>query len=149
MISRIGATRLGVWAIKHLVTPLQRWIYRSTGGRYLIVGGSHDKILLLTTKGRRSGKDRTIPVFYLRDGNRLVVCNVNPGFERTNPWVLNLRAYTVARAQISRKLAKYHARELTDAELEKYWPKLVELWPAYQAHYEKSGKRVVFVLDPL
>jgi deazaflavin-dependent oxidoreductase (nitroreductase family) len=46
----------------------------------------------LTTTGRRTGKARTVPLLYLRDGNRVVICNVNPGFERPNPWVLNLRA---------------------------------------------------------
>lgn len=49
------------------------------------MGGCPATILLLTTKGRRTGKERTTPIFYLREGERLVICNVNPGFERTNP----------------------------------------------------------------
>jgi len=39
-------------------------------------------------------------VFSLRDGDHLVVCNVNPGFERPNPWILNLRAEPRARVQV-------------------------------------------------
>ncbi len=147
-VSKLGASRFGVWTIKHVITPFQRWIYRSTGGRYLIVGGSRDRILLLTTKGRKSGKYRTVPVFYLRDGDQLVVCNVNPGFEHTNPWVLNLRANPVAQVQIGQEVSKYNARELTDTEVERYWIELVKLWPAYRTHYERSGKRAVFVLEP-
>lgn len=149
MIGRIGSTPIGVWTIKHLVSPLHRWIYRSTGGRLSSLGISQDKILLLTTRGRHSGRDRTTPVFYLRSGDRLVVCNVNPGFEHTNPWVLNLRAHPIAKVQIGREVAEYHAREVTDAEMEQYWPHLLELWPAYKAHFERSGQRAVFVLERL
>ena len=149
MIKELGATRFGVWVIKHIVTPIQRWLYKSTGGEMLVVGGSSDRILLLTTKGRRSGKDRTVPVFYLRDGDRVVVCNVNPGFERTNPWVLNIRANPTVYLQISKDRSRYRAYELSDSELLEYWPRLVELWPAYQSHFDKSGKRAVFVLEPL
>jgi len=147
MIRRIGATPIGVWAIRHLVSPLHRRLYRASGGKLLPMGGSSATSLLLTTKGRRTGKERTTPMFYLRDGDRLVVCNVNPGFERTNPWVLNLRAHPVVRAQIGTEAGDYQAREATEKEMERYWPRFVQLWPAYQAHFERSGRRTLFVLE--
>jgi deazaflavin-dependent oxidoreductase (nitroreductase family) len=87
----------GVLAIGRLISPAQRRLYRSTGGRLSLTGRA--PVLLLTTTGRRTGIERTVPLLYLRDGDRLVVCNVNPGFERTNPWVLNLRAHPRARVQ--------------------------------------------------
>jgi len=104
-------------------------------------------VLLLTTKGRRTGKDRTVPVFYLRDGEAVVICNVNPEFERTNPWVINLRSNPLARIQIGSDTARYHAREATDNEIQNLWPRLVDLWPAYQAHFERGGRRTVFILQ--
>jgi len=90
-----------------------------------------------------------MPMFYLRDGDRLVICNVNPGFERTNPWVLNLRAHPMVRAQIGAQAGNYQAREVAEEEMERYWPRLVQLWPAYQTHFERSGRRAVFVLEPV
>lgn len=86
----IGRTRAGVWLIGHVVSPLQRRLYRATGGRVSLLGRAPS--LLLTTTGRRSGKPRTVPLFYVRDGERYIVCNVNPGFERPNPWTPNIRA---------------------------------------------------------
>lgn len=77
---RLGDTRAGVLAIGRVVSPLQRRLYRSTGGRFPLAGRA--PVLLLTTTGRRTGKARTVPLLYLRDGDRVVVCNVNPGFER-------------------------------------------------------------------
>jgi hypothetical protein len=36
----------------------------------------------------------------------------------------------------------------TEAELERYWPQLLRIWPAYERFYEQGGRRSVFVLDP-
>ena len=102
--------------------------------------------LLRTITGRRTGQPRTTPVFYLRDGERLILCNVNPGFERPNPWTLNMRAQPVVDMQIGGWNGRYHAREATEEETTHYWPQLVQMWPAYQQHFARSGQRSIFVL---
>lgn len=146
LAQRLGGTRLGVLAIGRLVSPLQRELYRRTGGRLSLTGRA--PVLLLTTAGRRTGKARTVPLFYIRDGDRLVVCNVNPGFEQPNPWTLNLRAQPHAEVQIGGHTTSVRARAASDHELDRYWPQLTKMWPAYQAFYAKGGKRSVFVLEP-
>jgi deazaflavin-dependent oxidoreductase (nitroreductase family) len=143
---RVGSTRAGVRVIGALVSPLQRWLYRRTAGRLTLTGRA--PILLLTTTGRRTRRDRTVPLLYLRDGDNLVICNVNPGFERPNPWTLNLRAHPQARVQIRGDIAPVLAREATAAELDKYWPRLIELWPAYESFHRRGGHRSVFILEP-
>ena len=149
MVDHLGATRIGVWTIKHIISPLQRWVYRSTDGRIGSTVGSGQTVLLLTTKGRRTGQDRTTPVFYLRDGDTVVICNVTPEGERSNPWVINLRAHPVAQLQIGRDIGQYQAREATDNEITRLWPRLIALWPAYQEHYQRSGQRAIFILERL
>jgi F420H(2)-dependent quinone reductase len=73
----------------------------------------------------------------------------NPtGFERPNPWVLNLRALPRARAQIGRDTIMVRAQPVSGDELDRYWPRLAKLWPAYQTFYDRGGKRSVFVLEP-
>jgi deazaflavin-dependent oxidoreductase (nitroreductase family) len=148
MPGRVGASPLGVWFIGKVISPLQRGIYRLTGGKASIPGLASSVVLLLTTTGRRTGRPRTVPLFYLREGNRLVVCNVNPGFERTNPWVLNLRATPRASVQVGGDTGLYRAREATESEVSRFWPILVHLWPAYQVHLQRGGKRTLFVLEP-
>ena len=148
-IRQLGATRPGVWAIKHVVSPLDRTLYRLSGGRYSTSGRPAAPILLLTITGRKTGKPRTIPVFYLADGEQVVLCNVNPGFERPNPWTLNLRANPVAQLQIGSERRAYRAREASAEEIERYWPQLIQMWPAYEQHFTRSGQRSVFVLQPI
>lgn len=92
----------GVLAIGRIVSPLQRELYRGTAGRLSLTDRA--PVLLLTTTAPRTGKARTVPL-YIRDGDRLVVCNVNPGFERLNPG-LNLRAEPRAQVQLGRRPAR-------------------------------------------
>ena len=152
LVSGIGhalrglAQRRGVLAIGRIVSPLQRQLYRRTGGRLSLTGRA--PVLPLTTTGRRTGKARTVPLLFLRDGERLVICNVNPGFERTNPWVVNLRAQPHAQVQIGRGTTSMTARPASDDELDRYWPQLTKVWPAYQTFSDNGGKRSVFVLKP-
>jgi F420H(2)-dependent quinone reductase len=147
LAQRLGGTRLGVLAIGRVVSPLQRWLYIKSGGRVSLTG--RVPVLLLTTTGRRTGLARTVPLLYTGEGDRLVVCNVNPSFERPNPWILNLRADPCARVQLRRDVFDVTAREASAEEVERYWPRLMRIWPAYQAFYDKGGKRSVFILQPV
>ena len=149
VLRRLGATRLGVWLIKHVISPLDRRLYQRTGGQRVTLGKPLGPLLLLTTTGRRTGKEHTTPVYYLRDGDRLVLCNVNPGFEHPNPWTLNLLAKPLARVQIGSERSICQAREASEAEVEHYWPQLVQVWPAYETFYRRSGRRLIFLLEPL
>jgi len=141
----LGQTRIGVLVIGRVVSQLQRRLYVMTGGRVSLTGRA--PVLLLTTLGRRTGLERTIPLLYAADGDRLIVCNVNPGFERRNPWTLNLRADPRARVRLRRDVFDVVAREVSAEEADRYWPRLTRIWPAYQSFYDKGGERSVFVLE--
>ncbi|WP_160148943.1 nitroreductase/quinone reductase family protein [Amycolatopsis alkalitolerans] len=145
VVRGVGGTRPGVVVIGRVVSPVQRWLYRATRGRVSLTGQA--PVLLITTTGRRTGKERTVPLLYLRDGERFVVCNVNPGFERPNPWTLNLRAHPHVHVQVGRDTFDVLAHEASVDELDRYWPDLTRIWPAYQAFHDKGGARSVFVLE--
>jgi F420H(2)-dependent quinone reductase len=145
---RVASTRPGVVTIRRVVSPFHRRVYQLTGGRLSLTGRA--PVLLLTTTGRRTGLERTVPLLYLCDDDRLVICNVNPGFGPPCSWTLNLRADPRARAQLGRRLTEVTAREVLDEDdLDRYWPRLVRMWPAYGTYYDRGGRRSVFVLDPV
>ena len=67
-------------------------LYRLTNGR---IGGKFiagSPILLLTTTGRQTGKQRTRPLAYVRDEDRYVLCASNGGSPHHPAWYHNLRA---------------------------------------------------------
>jgi deazaflavin-dependent oxidoreductase (nitroreductase family) len=130
VLSRIGGTRAGVWVIGNLISPLQRRVIRITGGRVTL---TRKPVLLLTAVGRRSGRSRTVPLFYLRDGDNLIVCNVRPPGERRNPWPLNVRADPEVTICISGVAEPRIARDARPEEIDRLWPRLVALWPPTSA----------------
>jgi F420H(2)-dependent quinone reductase len=79
---------------------LQVSLYRLTNGR---IGGrfiAGTPILLLTTIGRRTGKRRTRPLAYVRDGDRHVLCASNGGAPTHPGWYHNLSANGRAEIQV-------------------------------------------------
>lgn len=129
-----------------MVSPLDRWLHQVSAGRVRLSGSR--PVLLLTTIGRRSGQRRVTPVFYLRDHDRLVVCNVRPAGERPNPWPRNLEATPDTVMDIGARTLAVTARRATDSEMDRLWPRLLEVWPAYSRHFAATGERHIFVLEP-
>jgi F420H(2)-dependent quinone reductase len=127
-----------------LISPFQRWVIRTTGGRVTL---TRKPVLLLTAIGRRSGQPRTIPLLYLRDGDNLIVCNVRPPGERRNPWPLNVRANPEVTIRISGVAERRRVREAGPEELERLWPSLVALWPPYERFFARTHERAIFVLE--
>lgn len=125
--------------------------YRLTSGR---VGGHWSKagILLLTTAGSKSGKRRTNPVLFLRDGDDLVVVAPHGGRDRNPSWWINLKQNPGAVVQIGEGKMSVRAAEASMEDKTRLWPLLVEMHPTYD-DYQNKTKRVILVgilrpLDP-
>jgi deazaflavin-dependent oxidoreductase (nitroreductase family) len=72
--------------------------------------------LLLTTRGRRSGRPRTVPLAYVEDGPLWVVVAANGGADRNPAWSLNLRADRSATVQVGATRTTVTSREASAAE---------------------------------
>jgi deazaflavin-dependent oxidoreductase (nitroreductase family) len=133
-----------VWVIGNLISPFQRWVIRRTGGRVTLTS---KPVLLLTAIGRRSGRERTVPLLYLRDDENLIVCNVRPPWERRNPWPLNVQTNPDVTIRIRGVAEPRGARDARPDEIERFWPRLVALWPAYDRFFARTHERAIFVLE--
>ncbi len=145
----LGSNPVIVWAIKHIVSPIDRLVLRVTRGRLRPPTSWFVPTLLLTTVGRTTGIDRTTPLVYVSDGAGFVVANARPAGERRNPWVSNLRASQWGQARVGGRQVEVTARELDEGEIEKWWPELVAVWPAFADHYANTGERTMFRLEPI
>jgi F420H(2)-dependent quinone reductase len=134
---------------KRIFPRLDRLVYRLTGGRMMSVGPVLIPTLLLTTTGHRSGKAGTTPLFFVRDGESIVVAGSNFGLPAHPVWAENLLRNPEATVQIGQQSRRYTARLANETEAARAWPRLVESWPAYERYRERSGRDIrIFVLTP-
>ena len=133
-------------AVQRTATKLHTALFRATRGR---VGGSipgSGPVLLLTTNGRKSGRERTVPLLYLRDGEDLVLVASNGGTASHPTWWLNLRANPVAKVEVGDRRLRVRAREASPAEKERLWPRLVEMYGGYEGYQQKTDREIPVVL---
>lgn len=123
-------------------------VYRASGGKMWAKIGQAP-ILLLTTTGRKSGQPRTSPLCYLDDGGRYVVVGSHRGSETHPAWVFNLRANPEASVEIGSEHVAVTASEVSDAEREQVWPKMVAMYPDYDSYTTKTSRKFpLFALTP-
>jgi deazaflavin-dependent oxidoreductase (nitroreductase family) len=133
--------------IRHVVAPLDLTFFRLSHGRW-VFGRRANGIVLLTTRGSRTGRWHATPVFAWPRGAGLIVCNTRPRGERRNPWPHNLDVHPHAQVYAGDGTSSFHARRATPQETERVWPELVARWPSYGVQFERSGERSVFALEP-
>lgn len=110
--------------------------YRANGGRVAQFGGP-SRILLLTTKGARSGRARTTPMMYIADGDRLVVYASNVGSQRHPAWYHNVLAHPDVTVEVATERFEATATVTTGEEREKLW----RLFP-FPDHQERTRRQI-------
>jgi F420H(2)-dependent quinone reductase len=123
-------------------------IYRATRGRLLNSVG-RAPVLLLTTTGRRSGKQRTAPVVYLHDGERVIVIGSNAGNLNEPGWSHNLKANRDAEVEIRGKRRRVRARVAEGDERAELWRRMNEQYAGFDDYERRTSRNIaVFVLEP-
>jgi deazaflavin-dependent oxidoreductase (nitroreductase family) len=126
------------------LSRLHAAVYRLTGGVLgrRLVGND---MLLLTTRGSRTGRRRTVPLLYLRDGETVIVIASWGGRPQNPDWYGNLAAQPRATVQVRSRVWAVRARTATPAERESWWPRIVAAYPGYRA-YQSHTDRVIPVV---
>ena len=124
---------------------LNTWVYRLSGGRILGRMPSGAPICLLTTTGRTSGQRRTVPLLYLADGDDFIVVGSQGGAPRHPGWVLNLEANPRAEVELGRRRVPVAGRRLSDEERDRFWPRLVAMYPPYEDYRRRTTRRIPVV----
>jgi deazaflavin-dependent oxidoreductase (nitroreductase family) len=106
-------------------------------------GMHRDRLLLLTTNGRRSGRPRTSPMAFFYDGGTPVVFASNIGAERHPEWYLNLEADPRVTVETADATFAATANTVRGAERERLWAAAVERFPFLPDHQEKAGDREI------
>jgi len=120
-------------------------LYRLTNGS---IGGrlGESPVLLLTTVGRKSGRQRSNPVIYLPTGRSYAIVASLAGADRHPGWYLNLEASHEADIQVLDQRMHVRAQTVDAARRDQLWPELVAIYPPY-AEYQTRTSRVIPVIE--
>jgi len=136
----------------HLTVRTVRVLSRAHAVAYRLTGGVVGRrlvgndMLLLTTRGRRSGRRRTVPLLYLRDGGSLVVIASFGGHDRHPDWHLNLLDDPDATVRVGRTLVPVRARTASVEERARLWPQAVAAFDGYRGYQARTEREIPVVL---
>jgi F420H(2)-dependent quinone reductase len=141
--ARVMATALRIFSKVHIT------VYRWTGG---MIGGRilGNRMLLLTTTGRKTGQPRTTPVAYLTDGDAMIIVGGAAGAAKHPDWWLNLQSRPEAQVQVGRRKMRVNATRALLEDQQRLWAR----YPAQHTLFDKMQKRMfreipVVILRPL
>ncbi|RZU46155.1 deazaflavin-dependent oxidoreductase (nitroreductase family) [Streptomyces sp. BK022] len=125
-------------------------LYESSGGtkgNTLLDTGL--PVIILTTRGNRSGKLRKTPLMRVEhDGKYAVVASVG-GAPKHPVWYFNVKADPAVELQDGPQKREMRAREVTGDEKARWWERAVAAFPPYAEYQEKTDREIpVFVLEP-
>ena len=111
-----------------------------------IEGMQRDRLVLLTTTGRCSGKSRTTPMMFHRDGDRVLVIASNVGAAAHPDWYRNLAADPHVTVEIGDETYPALAATTEGADRERVWAELKERYPFFADHEVQSAPRTIPVV---
>ena len=128
---------------------LHRNIVRTTGGR---IGGTGFgmPVVILTTTGRKSGKERaTVLTSPLQDGDRVVLVASYGGDDRNPAWFLNLRDNPDVELEMKGTKRAMLAHVASADERADLWPQVVSAYKGYGQYQTKTEREIpLVILDP-
>ena len=114
------------------------------------VGPFGDQLMLLTTTGAQSGRERTSPVMYHRDGERYVVVASKGGAPDNPAWYNNLKANPVATVEVGTETGtetfEVRAREAEGEERERMFADRVAIAPGFGEYQQKTSRQIPVVI---
>ena len=102
----------------------------------------------MTSKGAKTGQDRTAIVTYHRDGDKYVIAATKGGADEHPAWYHNLVAHPEATFEVANDSFQVVARETTGDERQRLYDEHARLYPEFAAYPSKTSRVIpVFVLE--
>ena len=128
-----------------LILKVIVFLYNVSGGR---IGGKMGKVpvLLLTTTGRKTGKQRTLPLVYIMDGSAYVITASAGGADKHPGWFFNIRSNPQATIQVKDKHIKVTAEIAGPEKKPELWARLVEVAPNFAGYQKRTSREIPMVI---
>ena len=121
-------------------------VYRLTGGK---IGGEMigANVLLLTTTGRKSGKQRTLPLMFLQHDDAYMIAASNGGSDTHPGWYWNLRSNPQATIEVMEKKMQVEAELVSEGDRrDRLYQQFIEQTDVYEGHQQRTDRIIPVVL---
>ncbi|GHE76485.1 nitroreductase family deazaflavin-dependent oxidoreductase [Streptomyces spiralis] len=124
-------------------------LYESSGGtKGTTLLDTGLPVILLTTRGARSGRLRKTPLMRVEHDGRYAVVASQGGAPKHPFWYFNLKADPRVELQDGPVKQDMTAREVTGSEKAEWWERAVAAYPPYAEYQTKTSREIpVFVLE--
>jgi deazaflavin-dependent oxidoreductase (nitroreductase family) len=141
-LESFGRSPAGNWYLRRIAPRIDPPLLRLSGGRVSSVYPT--PVMLLTTKGAKSGQPRTLPLLYLTDGERLILMASNYGKTSHPAWYRNLTANPTVEVLAGKRSGTYTASEIKDAgERDRAWELALDQYAGYGDYKQRAGDRTI------
>ena len=147
----VAASRPGAWVFQRTLYPIDKGLFRLTKGRLTVPGLMAGlPVIMVTTTGAKTGKDRTMPLVGIPIDDDVAVIGSNYGQKPTPGWVYNLRAKPQATVVYGARSVEVTARSATDTEADRAFEGGAAFYGGFPKYRERVSHREieVFVLKP-
>jgi deazaflavin-dependent oxidoreductase (nitroreductase family) len=148
--SAAGTRETPKWIVDHLRQYAESpekghlWDARAAGGH------ADTPTLLLTTTGRKSGRQLTMPLIYGKetgkDGDRYVIVASKGGDPKHPAWFLNLQDNPEVHVQVVRDKFTAIARTATGEERARLWDMMSHIYPPYPSYQQRTDREIPVVV---
>jgi deazaflavin-dependent oxidoreductase (nitroreductase family) len=153
MIRSFASSGPGSWVFARVAHHIDRPVFKWSGGKRTLGSAITGlPLVMLTTTGAKTGKQRTVPVLGLPTEGGIAVIASNFGQHNNPGWYHNLRANPDGRlAVVGGEQRPFHAVEATGERRDRIWEAGLRVYPGWTQYEKRASHRqiVVFVLEPV
>ena len=121
--------------------------YRGSDGEEGYFWKRGSEILLLVTKGRKTGEERWMPLIFREVDGEYVIVASKGGHPEHPAWFVNMRANPDdVRIQVKAEVFPVSFRVAEGEERERLWDLMDEVWPDYETYQTKTDRQIPIVV---
>ncbi len=136
-LTAFALTKFGTWYSSRLGARIDPWLMRATRGR---VDHSFGQIpiVLVTVRGARTGRQRTIPLLYFSDGDDVILIASSYGRPKFPAWYYNLKANPDVTLEVKGRSASYLAHEAQGEDRDRLFELAKKVYSGYNQYEQRT-----------
>ena len=145
VVGQFAFSPAGQWSLRNISPFVDPMLIRLTRGRVSSIG-PWPRFVLLTHTGAKSGIERTTPLLYFTDGDRVILIASNYGGTRHPAWYHNVKANSTVTLHAGGFEGRFVGEEVTGTERDRLWSTVKQWFPGYDTYESSAGDRHIPVL---